>query len=89
MPKLKTTSQGVCNFCGEPFDKTVIVRHISDCREEHLTQTTTGKKQKHSGCLRREKGTRNIGSILKFPPPQHSPLLTSSCGIFGWNAVGI
>ena len=44
MPKL--ISEGVCNFCGETFSKSVITRHIKACRAEKVVLKAGGKKQK-------------------------------------------
>lgn len=42
----KTISKGICNLCGETFDKSAITRHLKTCREEKVILKEGEKKQK-------------------------------------------
>ncbi len=42
----KLTSEGICNFCGGTFDKSVMTRHLKTCRADKTAPQTEGVKQK-------------------------------------------
>jgi hypothetical protein len=50
-------SEGVCNFCGETFSKSVITRHIKACRAEKVVLKAG---------VRRGEGGRIICGEFKF-----------------------